>query len=125
VTLAGYDSARAQTFLRDVAERIRREPGTSAVSYTDYAPLSLGSGSWEDLRVEGYTPEPGENMKLYRAAIGPDYFKVLDIPLTGRDFTLDDDSAHTRVMIVNEAFVRRFLRGRAVLGVRVHGWGSW
>ena len=52
----------------------------TAVSYTDYVPLSLGSGSWEDLRIEGYTPEPSENMKLYRAAIGPDYFKVLHIP---------------------------------------------
>ncbi len=28
-------------------------------------------------------------------------------------------------MIVNEAFVRRFLRGHAALGVRVHGWGRW
>ena len=126
ITLAGFDSARGETFLRDVAERVRREPGVSAVSYTDYVPLSVGSGSWEDLRVEGYTPEPSENMKLYRAQIGPEYFKVLGIPLVaGRDFTQDDDSAHAPVMIVNEAFVRRYLDGRAVLGVRVHGWGRW
>ena len=126
VTLAGYDSARAETFLRDVADRLRRQPGTSAVSYTDYVPLSLSSGSWEDLRIEGYAPQPNENMKLNRAVIGPDYFKVLDIPLlAGRGFTLDDDSAHTRVMIVNEAFVRHFLDGRAALGVRVRGWGKW
>jgi len=40
------------------------------------------------LRVEGYTPEPSENMKLYRAAIGPDYFKSLGNPLVaGRDFS--------------------------------------
>jgi predicted permease len=126
VTLAGYDSARAETLLRDVADRLRSQPGTEAVSYTDYVPLSLGPGSWEDLRIEGYTPEPSENMKLYRAAIGPDYFKVLHIPLlAGRDFTLDDDSAHTRVMIVNEAFVHHFLGQRAALGVRVRGWGQW
>ena len=126
ITLAGYDSAHGEAFLRDVTERLARAPGVEAASYTDYVPLSLGSGSWEDLRVEGYTPEPSENMKLYRAAIGPDYFKTLGIPLvTGRDFTADDDSAHTAVMIVNEAFVRRFVRGHAALGVRVHGWGRW
>lgn len=126
ITLAGYDSAHGETFLRDVAERVRREPGVSAVSYTDHVPLSVGSGSWEDLRVEGYTPEPNENMKLYRAQIGPEYFKVLGIPLiAGRDFTEGDDSAHAPVMIVSEAFVRRFLDGRAALGVRVHGWGRW
>ncbi len=126
ITLAGYDSSRAETFLADVADRVRREPGVAGVSYTDYVPLSVSSGSWEELQVEGYTPKPAENMKLHRAAIGPDYFKVLNIPLVaGRDFSLGDDSAHTRVMIVNEAFVQRFLGGRTALGVRVHGWGRW
>ena len=126
VTLAGYDSARAESFLSDVAERLRRAPGTTAVSYTDYVPLSLGSGSWEPLQVEGYAPEPNENMRLYRAVIGPEYFKTLQIPfLSGRDFTLADDSAHARAMIVNEAFVKHFLANRAPLGVRVHGWTGW
>ena len=126
ITLAGYDSAQGDAFLRTVTERLAQRPGVGAASYTDYVPLSLGSGSWEDLRVEGYVPDPTENMKLYRAVIGPDYFKVLGVPLVaGRDFTSDDDSAHTAVMIVNEAFVRRFIRGNAALGVRVHGWGRW
>ncbi|HTI65343.1 MAG TPA: ABC transporter permease, partial [Gemmatimonadaceae bacterium] len=126
ITLAGYDSARGETFLRNVAERVGREPGVSAVSYTDHVPLSVGLGSWEDLRVEGYAPEPSENMKLYRDQIGPGYFTVLGIPLVdGRDFTQGDDSAHAPVMIVNEAFVRHFLAGRTALGVRVHGWGRW
>ncbi len=126
ITLAGYDSSRGEAFLDKVAERVRREPGVSAASYADYVPLSLGSGSWEDLRVEGYAPEASENMKLFRSAIGPEYFKVLGIPLlAGREFTLGDDSAHAAVMIVNEAFTRRFLAGRSALGVRVHGWGRW
>ncbi len=126
ITLAGYDSAHGDTFLRGVTGRLAREPGVTAASYADYVPLSLGSGSWEDLRVEGYTAEPNENMKLFRAAIGPDYFRALAIPiLSGRDFSYDDDSAHAPVMIVNEAFVRRFIKGHASLGVRVHGWGCW
>jgi len=126
LTLAGYDSARGASFLRDVAARVRRQPGVSDASYTDYVPLSVGSGSWEELRVEGYAPQPGESMKLARAAIGPDYFSTMGIPLVdGRDFTAGDDSAHTAVMIVNQAFVRHFLAGRTALGVRVHGWGRW
>jgi len=109
-----------------VAERIAREPGIAAVSYTDYVPLSLAGGSWEDLQVEGYAPQVNENVKTYRGAIGPGYFNTLDIPLLdGRDFRFDDDSAHTPVMIVNEAFVRHFLSGRTALGVRVRGWGKW
>jgi len=126
LTLAGYDSAYADAFLRRVTDRIQREPGVRAASYTDYVPLSMSEGSWEDLIVEGYAPERDENMKLYRAAIGPGYFRVMGIPLVaGRDFRLDDDSAHAPVMIVNEAFERHFLRGRSTLGVKVHGWGKW
>ncbi len=126
LTLAGYDSAHADAFLRRVSDRIRREPGVSATSYTDYVPLSMGQGSWEDLNVEGYAPQPNEDMKLFRAAIGPDYFASMQIPLlAGRDFRMDDDSAHTPVMIVNAAFVQHFLRGRSVLGVKVKGWGKW
>jgi predicted permease len=126
LTLAGFDSARGEQVLSDAAGRIAHLPGVTAASYTDYVPLSLGSGSWEDLRVEGYSAVPGENMKLSRAAIAPGYFTVLQIPmLEGRDFRQDDDSAHAPVMIVNGAFVRHFLHGRAALGVRVHGWGRW
>jgi predicted permease len=126
LTLAGYDSAHAYDFLGRVRDEIAREPGVRSVSYTDYVPLSLGSGSWEDLQIEGYAPQANENMKTYRAAIGPGYFATLGIPLVdGRDFRVDDDSAHTPVMIVNEAFARHFLSGRTALGVRVHGWGKW
>jgi predicted permease len=126
LALAGYDSAHADAVLRRVNDRVQREPGMVAVSYTDYVPLSMGQGSWEDLVVEGYAPERNENMKLYRGAIGPDYFRVMGIPLVaGRDFRSDDDSAHAPVMIVNEAFERHFLRGRSTLGVKVKGWGKW
>ena len=126
LTLAGYDSAYADNFLQRVTERIAREPGMLAVSYTDYVPLSLGAGSWEDLQIEGYAPRTNENMKTNRAAVGPGYFETLGIPLLeGRGFRVDDDSAHTPVMIVSEAFARHFLAGRTALGVRVHGWGKW
>ena len=126
LTLAGYDSSRAKAVLSDVANRMSQDPGTVAASYADYLPLSIGRGSWEDLQVEGYAPPPTENMKLYRATIGPRYFDVLKVPvLEGRDFTAADDSARGRVMIVNDAFVRHFLPGRPAVGVRVHGWGSW
>ncbi len=126
LTLAGYDSAKAYGFMRRVSENLRQQPGVTAVSYTDYVPMSMGEGSWEPVRVEGYAPQAGENMKLYRAAVGPDFFKTLQIPLiSGRDFRIDDDSAHAPVMIVNQAFVARYLSDRASIGIKVQGWGRW
>lgn len=107
LTLIGYDAVRADAFLRHVAERVEVKPGVSAVSYADYVPLSIGAGSWEDLKVEGYAPSPTENMKLYRAVVSPNYFETMMVPIQkGRHFTLQDDSAHAPVMIVNETFVQ-------------------
>ena len=58
--------------------------------------------------------------------VTPDYFATLGIAMReGRDFTRQDDATRAPVMIVNDAFVRRFLAGRAAIGTRVHGWGRW
>ena len=124
--LAGYDAARARSFLERVTDQLEREPGIRNVSVADYVPLSVGEGSWEDLEIEGYAPATSENMKLYRAVVTSDYFATLGIPMReGRDFTQQDDATRAPVMIVNDAFVRRFLPGRAAIGTRVRGWGRW
>ncbi len=126
LALAGYDSARAYGFMSRVSDNLRQQPGVTAVSYTDYVPMSVSEGSWEPLRVEGYAPQAGESMKVYRAAVGPDFFKTMQIPfVSGREFRIDDDSAHAPVMIVNREFVARFLGGRASIGMKVNGWGRW
>jgi ABC-type antimicrobial peptide transport system permease subunit len=50
----------------------------------------------------------------------------MHIPLIeGRSFTEADKEDAPQVMIVNQAFVRRFFAGRNPLGARIHGWGSW
>jgi predicted permease len=125
LSAAGYDGPQGDAFMRAVRERLERQPGVTAVSYTDYVPLTVGAGSWEDLQIEGYAPDPSENMKIYRAVVAPGYFDVLKVPMReGRDFTIQDDDAHAPVMIVNEEFVRRFLHGGSVIGRKVEGWGK-
>jgi len=48
------------------------------------------------------------------------YFRTLDLPIVaGRRFTERDSAGAPAVCIVNEAFVRRVLRGRNPLGVRI------
>jgi len=67
-----------------------------------------------------------ENMNIFRNVISPGYLGLMHIPLIeGRDFTEADKEDAPRVMLVNEAFVRRFFAGRNPIGVRVHGWGDW
>jgi predicted permease len=123
---AGYDWQQADSFCQRLREQLEREPGVTTVSYADYVPLSLGGDSWEDLQIEGYVPGTSENMKIYRSLVAPGYFQTMKIPLLeGRDFTLQDDRDHDPVMIVNNEFVRRFLRNQYAIGAKVQGWGRW
>ena len=123
---AGYDWQQADSFCQRLREQLEREPGVTAVSYADYVQLSLGAYSWEDLQIEGYVPGTSENMKIYRSLVAPGYFQTMKIPLLeGRDFTLQDDRDHDPVMIVNNEFVRRFLRNQYAIGAKVQGWGRW
>jgi predicted permease len=123
---AGYDARQTDSFCRRLCEELERQPGVTAVSYDDSAPLGFSGGNWETLEVEGYVPGANENMKIYRDLISPGYFETMKIPLVeGRDFDLRDDATSLKVMIVNQEFVRRFLANRSVIGRRVHSWGEW
>jgi predicted permease len=123
---AGYDAVQTDSFCRRLRERLEQQPGVTAVSYDDSAPLGFAGGNWEPLEVEGYVPGPNENMKIYRDLVSPGYFDTMKIPLLeGRDFDWHDDAGSQKVMIVNQEFVRRFLANRSVIGRKVHGWGQW
>jgi predicted permease len=101
-------------------------PGVTDVAYSDGVPLGFEPSWWEELQIEGYAPRPNENMNIFRNVISPGYLPLLHIPMVeGRNFTDQDNENTAAVMIVNQAFVQRFLPGRNPIGVRVHGWGDW
>ena len=126
LSAAGYDVGQADSFRLRLQQALERQPGVTGVSYADYIPLSISAGSWEDLQIRGYVPGPNENMKIYRNLVSPGYFDLLKIPLLeGRDFNLRDDKANQPVMIVTQAFVRRFLLHKDAIGQKVYGWGKW
>jgi predicted permease len=125
---AGYSSQQADDFSRRVREGLLREPGVTAVSYSDFVPLSMGGDSWEDLQIQDYVAGASESMKIYRTVVAPGYFDLMKIPLLeGRDFNLKDDDHEPPqpVMIVNQEFVRRFVPNHDAIGRKVHGWGVW
>jgi predicted permease len=113
------------------ATRLRRnlasEPGIQSVSYSDFTPLSTTAGPYQRVEPEGYAPTPGESMNVNRALLSPGYFATLGIPLlAGRDFTDRDDAGSAPVMIVNQAFARRFFRGENnIIGRRVRTFRKW
>ncbi|MGB6689990.1 MAG: FtsX-like permease family protein, partial [Terracidiphilus sp.] len=124
----GYSLQQRKEFCVRLAERMSAAPGVTGVAYSDGVPLGFEPSWWEDLRIEGYSPQPAENMKIFRNVISPGYLPLMHIPiLEGRNFTEQDNESDKAplVMIVNQAFVRRFFARRDPVGKTVHGWGAW
>ncbi len=112
-------SVKAGHALRDpILESLRSMPGVTSASF-EMSPL--GFKGWEaSALVEGYTYGPNEDEQVHISFIAEDYFRTLRTPvLSGREFTKWDTAASPKVVVVNEAFARRFFQGRSPLGKSV------
>jgi putative ABC transport system permease protein len=104
-------------FHRELLERLDRVSGvrSSAVAYDH--PLE---SNWIDsFRIVG---EPGQDESLGAAfrIVSPDYFRTLGIDVReGRPFDELDDADHPGAVIVNQAFVHRYLPDEHPLGKRL------
>jgi predicted permease len=128
LSTSGYNLEQRKQFCRRLREKMESEPGVTAVSYADGAPLGFQGSWWEPIKVQGYVPATGENMKIDRNVVAPGYFSLMHIPLLeGRDFTEQDDESDKApaVMIVSETFRKHFLGAGNPIGRKVHGWGLW
>ena len=126
VVLMGFDfppsldRRHVAPFFRSLLERTNAIPGVIGASYGNHVPLWLEGGDWEEIRVDGYTPGPNENMKVDLTLTWPGYFSVMKMPLVeGRDFTERDDVERAPVAIVNQTFASRYLAGKAAVGSRI------
>ncbi|MFN7992559.1 MAG: ABC transporter permease [Bryobacteraceae bacterium] len=126
IETAGYSAGQVEQFTERLNERMMTRSGVTAVSYSDFVPLSSTAGPYHTVKIDGYVPAPGESMAVNRAVVAPDHFKVMRIPiLEGRDFNLRDDRTAEPVIIVNQTFAARFFRGRSPLGEKVRVLGKW
>jgi putative ABC transport system permease protein len=99
-------------------DEIRSVPGVQATAAASAGPLFGGVETIEVRSESTSTSDPAESARYFN--IMPDFFKVLGVPLhVGRDFTPEDRRSSTMVAIVNQAFVRRVLKGRDAVGARV------
>ncbi len=106
-------------YVRDLTSRLRAAPGVESVSAAGNGPLSGSRGEGE-FTVEGVPENPQAKLTAEWSGGGPDYFETLGIPLLrGREFTDADGGKNARVMVVNEAFAKKFLAGESAVGKRI------
>jgi predicted permease len=125
---SGYNLQQRKDFCRRLEERMLAAPGVTDIAYSDGVPLGFEPSWCEELNIEGYTQQPDENMNIFRNVISPGYLPLMHIPIVeDRNFTDQDDEADNApfVMIVNQAFGRRFFAGLDPIGHSVCGWGVW
>jgi predicted permease len=117
--LNGYDEARGQRLYEQLLERANALPGVRSASLATEVPLGLG-GRRRGITIEGYEAQSGEDLGVHTSTVGPDYFRTMGIPLVrGRDFTAADRAGAPGVVVVNEAFVRRYWPDQDAIGKRV------
>jgi len=98
-----------------ILESLRSMPNVASASF-EMSPLSYKG--WEaSALVQGYTYGPNEDDQVHVSFVAEDYFRTLGTPvISGREFREDDTALKPKVIVVNEAFVRRYFQGQSPLG---------
>jgi predicted permease len=111
--------AAVEYFLQ-FADRLARVPGVQSRGAVTSLPFTASVG-WGSINVEGFTPQPGQELQVDRRAASPDYFRTMEIPLVrGRFFTnADMPSTAQRVAIIDQKFADRFWPNQDPIGKRL------
>ncbi|HXX71463.1 MAG TPA: ABC transporter permease [Candidatus Acidoferrum sp.] len=114
---AGYTPERLPALYREVQDRFSALPGMSDVGLALYTPLE--GDNWNDcVYRQGYpAPQAGDDCSSTWDRVSPGFLHAIGVPIIrGRGFT-DQDSATSRlVVVVNQAFVKRFYPNEDPLG---------
>lgn len=114
------DPAEIDTYYRQILDRLQSLPGVSAAAVVTGTPLR-GTSDGMPFSVVGqpvvdFAQRPASPFQ----SITPDYFKTFGIRLIqGRSFTDQDTATSVRVAVVNEEFVRQYLKGMDPLRQRL------
>ncbi len=118
------DSVRVAGFWDELQRRVAALPGVQRVGAARLLPLASEMGDW-GLRVEGYTPPPGEGVPGDWQVVTPGYFEAMGLRLrAGRFLDARDGMGAPQAMVINRRFAEKYLAGRDPLGARVRVGGS-
>lgn len=108
--------AQQTAFFDDVLRRVSALPGVRGAAISAALPLTIKRIT--PVLPEGQPAVPlTERPFLDIEAVSPGWFSTLRVPLlTGRPFTLADDAQSPKVVIVNQAFARRFWPNQNPIG---------
>ena len=121
-SVSNADASTTRASLRQFTDKIASVPGVSAVSLTTGAkPLDHESAL---IFWRAGQPKPANEVSMPFAVwyrVGPDYLKVMKIPLLrGRFLTAQDDANSPGVCVIDEDFAQKFFGNEDPIGKRLN-----
>jgi len=115
-----FNDPKGLQLMHEFLERLRSVHGVVGASATDSLPVA-GNRSGNRFVIEGQAVAPGEEESSAARRVERNYFDVMKIPLVrGRAFAASDTATAPWVVIVNEAWVKRYLsNGENPIGKRI------
>ncbi len=120
LTGAKYDKTAGISLMTDqVLERVHAIPGVEAAAASSYLPLDSGLGLGFIIEGRPLTNGPAHGGAAWNYVTAR-FFDCFKVPLVrGRVFSDRDDAASMPVVIVNQAFARRFFKDQDPIGQRL------
>jgi predicted permease len=113
-----YGNPETVSFMNELLPRLRALPGVTEAA-ADWS-LPFSSAVTTGVDFEGRTFAPGNTPVSIFDAATPAYFRTMGIPLLqGRIFTDGDNMNNPPVVIINEAFARRYFPNENPVGKRI------
>jgi len=114
------DNSQRVQFYEQVLQRLAALPGVTSVGATSHLPLT-GYNMGSTLRVEGRSPQPGEQEPGAPVArVNPDYFRTMGISLrAGRLLNDGDTESAPSVALLSETLARKLFPSADPLGKRL------
>jgi putative ABC transport system permease protein len=108
------------SFYQQLTERLGSLHGVESVAATHALPFS-GMGGVRPFTAEGRPrPESGKANDAQYRLVGPGYFRTMKIELVrGREFTKQDEAQAAGLVIINQAFKRRYFPDEDPIGKRI------
>ncbi|MGO8785888.1 MAG: ADOP family duplicated permease [Terriglobia bacterium] len=112
--LAGYKPEKLYGLYQQIEQRLPQIPGVISGSYSLYSPMR-GDNWGLGIHIQGHPPDEQIGSSFDR--IGPHYFETIGTRLLrGRTIGDEDTPTSRQVAVVNEAFVRKFLKNEDPIG---------
>ena len=115
--LAGYQPDQLTVLYNRIHDSLSSISGVSAVAVAMYSPLdgnNWGGGVW----VDGHpAPGPRDDNFSFWDRVTPGFFEALGNPiLRGRGISAQDTESSQHVVVINEAFARKFFKDEDPIG---------